>query len=211
MKHEPIARLLVERKILPESAVKKAAAEARSVGSFLGGLLELGVPEPDLVGVVADHLGIPGVDLSRTAIDLAVLDIIPRIVAEADLVLPLSSEGGRLHIALSAAEEHHDVIEELRFATGLEISAYAALPGPLENAIAAAYDAKDRGDPVWRGEGLLPDSKPGAAVVLKPAGKPAVIEDVVVEIGGDDAEAEILESVEVRTGPARILVVDDDA
>src|SRR5438067_805803 len=112
---DPIALLLTQRGMLPESVVKRVAAESRSKAAFLGGLLELGIPEPDLVGVIADHLGMPGVDLSRTSIDLNVLQIIPRLVAEADLVLPLSNEGGRLHVAVSAGEEDHEVVEELRF------------------------------------------------------------------------------------------------
>jgi len=150
---EPIARLLVARRALPEPVLRRTQAEAKTRAGFLGALLDLGVPEPDLVGVVSEQLGIPGVDLSRTLIDLDVLDSIPRIVAESDLVLPLSTEGGRLHIAVSAGAEEHDVLEELRFITGQEVSPYAALPGSLEQAIAAAYDAKERGERFWRGPG----------------------------------------------------------
>jgi DNA-binding response OmpR family regulator len=216
---ESIARVLVQRGVLPEPALRRAAAEARSKAGFLGAVLQLGVTEPDLVGAVAQELGMPGVDLSRTSLDLAVLDLIPRIVAEADLVLPLSSEGGRLHVALSAGEEDHEVLEELRFATGMEISAYAALPGPLEVAIAAAYDGKDRGEKVWRGGGLLPDAVLGVAVILPGESVEAldrgpstaeIEEPLALEVGDDDEDVEVLQSVEVRVGPPRILAVDDD-
>jgi DNA-binding response OmpR family regulator len=217
---EPIAQLLTRRGALPEAALRKVVDEARNRAGFLASVLELGVPEPDLVGAVAQHLGMPGVDLSRTSVDLSVLDSIPRIVAESDLVLPLSREGGRLHVAVSAGDEDHEVLEELRFATGMEISAYAALPGPLEVAIAAAYDGKDRGDRFWRGEGLLPDAEVGAAVILPGETAEAldrgprtaeIEEPVAVEVGGDDDdEEEVLEAVEVRVGPPRILAVDDD-
>src|SRR5207253_6334853 len=107
------------------------------------------------------------------------------------------------------------------YATGLEISAYAALPGPLEVAIAAAYDGKDRGERVWRGGGLLPDAQIGVAVILPGETVEAldrgprtaeIEEPVSVEVGDDDDdEAEVLQSVEVRVGPPRILAVDDDA
>src|SRR5438067_13839156 len=168
---EPIARLVAERRMLPEAVVRRAQSEAKSRAGFLGGLLNLGVAEPDLVSVVAEQLGIPGVDLSRTTIDLDVLDSIPRIVAESDSVLPLSTEGGRLHIAISAGVEDQEVIEELRFITAQEVSPYAALPGVLEQAIAAAYDAKERGERFWRGPGLQPDAEVGVAVIL-PGNKP---------------------------------------
>ena len=54
------------------------------------------MPEPDLVSMVAEQLGMPGVDLSRTGIDLDVLDSIPRIVAESDVVLPAHGRHGEL-------------------------------------------------------------------------------------------------------------------
>jgi DNA-binding response OmpR family regulator len=252
---EPIARLLAQRGTLPEAVLQEAAAQAKSPAVFLGSLLEQGVPEPDLVGVMAEHLGTPGVDLSRTHIDLAVLARIPRLVAESDLVLPLSDEGGRLHVAVNAAVENEEVLEELRFATGMEISAYAALPGPLREAITFAYDAKDRGESSWHGDALAADSEVGAAVILpgmrgesgpfaepSPAAASAAgaqdnletieeietvegpenlenpaeldsledLEPLELEVGGDESEEEVLESVGVRVGPARILAVDDD-
>ena len=226
---DSIARLLAERRALPEPLLRRAQAEAKTRAGFLGAVLALGVPEPDLVGLVAEQLGIPGVDLSRTIIDLDVLDSIPRIVAESDLVLPLSTEGGRLHVAVSAGSEDQEVIQELHFITGQEVSPYAALPGALELAIAAAYDAKDRGERFWRGPGMQPDAQVGVAVIL-PGNKPGTLirprtEEIFdqtheleelrdgfsLEVGhADDEDVEVLGSVEVRVGPALILVVDDD-
>ena len=227
---EPIARLLAERRALPEPLLRRAQSEAKTRAGFLGTVLAMGVPEPDLVGMVAQQMGIPGVDLSRTIIDLDVLDTIPRIVAESDLVLPLSTEGGRLHVAVSAGAEDYEVVEELHFITGQEVSPYAALPGVLEQAIAAAYDAKERGERFWRGPGLQPDAEASVAVIL-PGNKPGTLtrprteeifdatqeleelrDNVAVEIGDqeDDKDAEVLGSVNVRVGPAHILVVDDD-
>jgi DNA-binding response OmpR family regulator len=226
---EPIARLLAERRALPEPLLRRAQSEAKSRAGFLGAVLALGVPEPDLVGVVAEQLGIPGVDLSRTTVDLDVLDAIPRIVAESDLVLPLSSEGGRLHVAISAGNEDHEIIEELHFITGQEISPYAALPGALERAIAAAYDGKERGERFWRGPGLQPDAEVGVAVIL-PGNRPETLsgtrtEEIYgeaqeleelegppleLEVGPDEDDVEVLHSVRVQVGPAHILAVDDD-
>jgi len=225
---EPIARLLAQRGLLPEALLNRAQGEASSRAAFLGALLELGVPEPELVALMAEQLGIPGVDLSRTTIDLDVLDAIPRVVAETDLVLPLSSEGARLHIAVSAGDEDSEVIEELRFITGREVSPYAALPGALDLAIAQAYDAKERGERFWRGPGLRPDADAAVAVIL-PGDKPGSLsgprteeifddtmelerEELALEVGpADDDDVEVLHSLEVRGGPARILAVDDDA
>jgi DNA-binding response OmpR family regulator len=219
---DPIARLLAARRALPDPLLRRLESDSKTKGAFLGAALQAGVPEPDLVSLLSEQLGVPGVDLSRTTIDLAVLDSIPRVVAESDLVLPLSTDGGRLHVAVSGGEDEHPVIEELRFITGREVSPYAALPGALEQAIAAAYDARERGESRWRGGGLLPDTEVGVTVVLPgntpgtlsgpppPPGDPEADFDVEIDADEED-EAEILHAVQVRTGPARILVVDDDA
>ncbi len=226
---EPIARLIAERRALPEPLLRRAQTESATRTAFLNAVLELGVSEPDLVGMMAEHLGIPGVDLGHTAIDLAVLDTIPRPVAESDLVLPLSQEGGRLHVAVSAGADNYDVLEELRFITGQEVSPYAALPATLEQVIAAAYDAKDGGHALWTGAGLGPEAAAGLTVilprtsaaapdsprtdeVLEPTGDLEELREaeLALEVGDGDDEEEVVGSVEVRSGPARILAVDDD-
>src|SRR5437764_15399997 len=99
---ESIARLLTQRGVLPEPVLRRAASEAGNKATFLGSVLKLGVPEPDLVGAIAQDLGRPGAGVSSTNVALAVLELTPRIVREADLVLPLASEGGRRHDGISA-------------------------------------------------------------------------------------------------------------
>ena len=229
---DDIGQLLIQRRILAEPAVRRAQAAGQSRASFLAAILEQGVSEAALAAVLGEHLGMPGVDLSRTTIDLDVLDLVPRIVAESDLALPLSTEGGRLHVAVSAAAEDLRVLDEIHFITGLVVSPYAAIPGPLENAIAGAYDAKDRGERFWHGGGLETDPAAGVAAVapagpIAIAGQPRTDEVVVaktleservndeillLEISEDDVieGEEVLHSTQVRVGPAQILVVDDD-
>ena len=96
--------------MLPEALLRAAQNDSPTRTAFLNAVLELGISENDLVEVMAEHLGIPGVDLAHTSIDLAVLETVPRPVAESDLVLALSQEGGRLHVAVSAAANNYDVL-----------------------------------------------------------------------------------------------------
>jgi DNA-binding response OmpR family regulator len=229
---EPIARLIAERRALPEPLLRKAQSESPTKTAFLSAVLELGVPEADLVAIMAEHLGIPGVDLSHTAIDLSVLETIPRPVAESDTVLPLSREGARLHVAVSAGADNYDVLEELRFITGQEVSPYAAMPSALEQVIAAAYDAKDRGHPLWAGAALEPDAPAGFTVIL-PESRPGSADSRSAEAAQETAEEQLEElreadlevdvsdeeeveveveggAVQARSGPARLLAVDDD-
>jgi DNA-binding response OmpR family regulator len=215
---EPLARLLADRGVLSDLQLERAAAEGQSLPAYLGAVLAQGLPAAKLLSAISELRGIPAVDLEATDIPLEVLDHVPRVVAQSDLILAMSTEGGRLHVAVDASQETHDVLEELRFITGQEVSSYAALPGQLTEAIAEAYEAKDRGERVWEGRNARPGA--GMAVVL-PAGpdndeldldfdalEVVDVEHVELEVGGEEDEEEVLHSE--RMGPARILAVDDD-
>ena len=130
---------------------------------------------------LAERFGQPGVDLSTSAFLTDVLDLIPRPVAEGDQILPLSTEGGRLHVAVTSPNEAQGTIDEVRFITGMEVSIYVALAGPLERTIAGAYDAREQGGTVWIGSSLkegaplgLTIVQPGASLATPPGGTPTV-------------------------------------
>ncbi|HWE23564.1 MAG TPA: response regulator [Myxococcales bacterium] len=199
------------------------SASPKSAAGFCERVLETGaLNEPELLAVVAEQSGMPAVDLSRTAIALRKLELIPRPVAEADLLLPLSTEGDRLHVAVDATSYTQETLDELQFITGMLVSPYAALPATLDKAIAAAYDARERGDEVWHGEGLTRDAAPAIATVL-PAesgartdevdGSTGEIEALSFEVADGEpaaADEEVVHKETMRVGPARILVVDDE-
>ena len=220
---EQIGRLLVSKGHLDERALKRALlASPKSAAGFCERILESGtLNEPELLAVVAEHSGIPAVDLSRTAIALRELELIPRPVAEADLLLPLSTEGDRLHVAVDATAYSQETLDELQFITGMLVSPYAALPATLEKAISAAYDARERGDELWHGEGLTRDATPAVATIV-PAesgvrtdevdGRTVEIDALAFEVADADptADEELVHKETVRAGPARILVVDDE-
>jgi DNA-binding response OmpR family regulator len=221
---EQIGRLLVSKGYLDERAMKRVLlAASTSPSSFCERVLESGaLNEPELLSLVAEQAGIPAVDLSRTAIALRELELIPRPVAEADLLLPLSTEGARLHVAVDATAYSQATLDELQFITGMLVSPYAALPATLEKAIAAAYDARDHDEEVWHGEGLSRDAPPAVATILPAEGGPRTdeVDNPTVEIDAlafeiSDAEPgtadeEVVHKETVRVGPARILVVDDE-
>src|SRR6059058_2015307 len=203
---EPIARLLAERQALPGALLKRAQSESPTKSAFLDAVLELGVPETDLVSMMSEQLGIPGVDLARTAIDLSILDSVPRPVAESDTVLPLSREGDRLHVAVSAGADNYDVLEELRFITGQVVSPYAAMPSVLEQVISAAYDAKDRGHQLWAGAALEPDAPAGFTVIL-PESRPGSADSRSAEAAQETAEEQL---EELREADLEVDVSDEE-
>ncbi len=184
-----------------------ALREARARGEPLcSRLLALGIDEADLVAVLGERHGFPGVDLSRSAVPLALLERIPRVVAEGDLIFPLSEEGGRIHVAMARPWDDR-VVSELRFVTGREVSSYMAIRGSLLRAIAEGYELRARGAELWRGPSSAAGGPHLAAVV--PGPEETATEDELIP------DAEIVIEVEPEApahegkGPL-VLVVDDE-
>ena len=193
--------LLVQRGFATPQMIAQALEEGRARGERLcSRLLEMGVPESALASALAEKMGVPGVDLSSTVIPLEVLDLVPRMVAESDLILPVSYDGGRLHIVM-AAPNNERIVAEVRFVTGREVSLYVAVGRSIRRAIAEAYDARARGQKLWKGAAARGDA-PFRAVAL-----PAM-EEEVVEVEAME-EAEPVEAVEVRTGEIEIPIDDE--
>jgi DNA-binding response OmpR family regulator/Fe2+ transport system protein FeoA len=199
--------LCVARGIATAEQVEKAVRESRARGEPLcSRLLALGVDEGELVSILAERHGAPGVDLSRSAVALDILDLVPRAVAEGDLMLPVAHDGGRIHVAMARPWDER-VVSELRFATGREVSAYVAIRGALLRAIGEAYEARARGKTLWRGKSSA-SGVPHLAAVVPGAPAAATVElipdaDVVIEV-----DAEGLPPPE-RAVPL-VLVVDDE-
>src|SRR5512140_2977840 len=150
--------MLVQRGLATREQVEQALRESRARGEpIITRFLALGLDEADLASVLSEKHGVPGVDLSRSAVPTELLDLVPRAVAEGDLILPLSVEGDRLHLAMSKPADER-ILAEVRFVTGHEVSPYVACRGSLLRAIGEAYEARARAVPLWRG----PSSASGA-------------------------------------------------
>ncbi|HEU4384710.1 MAG TPA: response regulator [Anaeromyxobacteraceae bacterium] len=189
--------LLVQRGVVTSAVVARAEAAAKKAGLRLcSQLLAMKVcDELVLAQVLAEKHGLPGVDLSGTVVPLEALDRVPRPVAEADLILPLSLEGDRLHLAMASPRDSDKILDEVRFVTGLEVSPYIAVEGALRQAIRAAYDAREKGEALWRGARAGPGLAQ-VAVVLPGQGT-----EEVLEVSDDEVlEAEEFEPID-EAGP----------
>jgi len=217
-----IGELLVERGVVTRAAVEEASLAAHAAGQRLCSrlLASRACDERELAAALATRHGLPGVDLSRTVVDLEALQAVPRSVAEGDLILPLSGEGDRLHLAVDSPSRAEQVVAEVRFVTGREVSIYVAVLGALQEAIAQAYDAAARGAAVWRGAAAGPGLARIEAVMPR-VQEPGLVDDADVELLAaepmgdveivDSAdEGEVVATVQVLPGPTRVLVVDDE-
>lgn len=202
----PTGVLLVQRGVATQAMVDQAWRAGKARGERLcSQLLTMGVEEGRLAAVLAEKAGVPGVDLSRCVVDLALLDLVPRLVADHDHILPLSDEGGRLHLAMASPHEER-VLTEVRFVTGREVSVYVCVHSAVKAAITQAYDAREAGELVWRGAhaeaglppvlaAVLPAGATGPAGAPPPAAPAPPTAEELVELGEGD-----LVSVE-DTGP----------
>jgi DNA-binding response OmpR family regulator len=201
--------LIVARGLASVELVEAAQREARARGEPLASrLLALGIEEGELASVLAERHGVPGVDLSHCAIPLDLLDLVPRVVAEGDLILPLSVDGGRIHLAMSRPWDDR-VVAEVRFVTGKEVSSYSAVRGALLRAIAECYEERARGATVWRGRACAVPGPFLASVLagLEPVDEGELIPDAEIVIEVDTAE--LPAPTAARQAPL-VLVVDDE-
>jgi DNA-binding response OmpR family regulator len=183
----PTGVLLVQRGVASQAQVDQAWREAKARGERIcSRLLELGVREGPLAAVLSEKHGVPGVDLSGCVIDLALLDLVPRLVAEHDLILPLSEEGGRLHLAMATPNDER-IFSEVRFVTGREVSPYVCVQAAVRAAVQAAYDAREAGELTWRGAAAGPGLPPVLALALPGGAEPVQAPPAdAVEVGDDD-------------------------
>jgi DNA-binding response OmpR family regulator len=201
--------LLIQRgAATPENVVRAEAEAARTGRTLASQLLAMGAAdERALAAVLAEAQGVPGVDLSRSAIATSVLELVPRTVAETDHILPLSTEGGRLHLAVASTADAERALPEVRFVTGMEVSTYLAVDESLRRAISGAYEAAARGDAEWRG--FAASGPAGEIAVVLPGDLPMPEGDEVIEIADGDLEP-VIEADEglepPATGEARIEI-----
>lgn len=159
--------------------------------------------------MLSEKHGVPGVDLSRTAVAVELLDLIPRAVSEGDLILPLSLEGDRLHLAMARPADER-VLAEVRFVTGMEVSPYIACRGAVLRAIAEAYAGRGRDMPLWRGNACASGTPHMQTVIggeVVEAGEPIPDAEIEIEI---DPPAPDPEMAGTRHKGPLVLVVDDE-
>jgi CheY-like chemotaxis protein len=159
-----LAANLVRSGVLNPDAAARALAAAHD-GDVASAALRLGLAtEGALVRALADQRACPGVDLSKTVIPTANLDVIAPAFCRQRRVLPLSL--GKTELVLGMADpEDHALADEIRFVTGRKVLRYVAVPAALERTLDGVVRERKRGSAVWRGAQApaLPD--PSAAWV----------------------------------------------
>lgn len=206
-----MGEILVRRGVLARSEIDRALrAQGQLLLPIASTLLKMGsADEPLLVSALAEHYGVPGVDLGASVIATSVLNSIPSAVARAHHLLPLSSDPGALPIVV-ADPGRQDILDELAFATGRAMVAMVSLQMRIDDAIDAAYAARERGDAVFRGDRATSDEL--HLEILTPLGvRDNVSLDVEIPAEHLAALAERpIEPLPRKGTRARVLAVDDE-
>jgi DNA-binding response OmpR family regulator len=224
---QQIGEWLVERGLATRADIEEGLAAARKAGTRLASqLLQLGaVSESAILEALATHLGVPGIDLLNSAVELEPLALIPREVATTERILPVQVAGDKLVLAM-ADPQNGRVVEEVELISGLSVLPHVALASRLDSAIGQAYDAAARGERLWVGEGLTERPVGELLALLRPAPLDAVpLDDLAnfdsippgdfeIDIHSSTPPASAVEeevgSVRARATPPVVLVVDDE-
>ena len=137
-----LAKILKDSKALGEEDLKKAlAAAAGDGGSLSTAIVKAGLmAERDLLGIIAEQVKYPPIDLEGYMPDKKVLETLAEDLAKMHGVFPVSRIGNVLTLAVS---NPYDVVklDDIRIITGCDLRLVLALEDPLKRAVERAYNA----------------------------------------------------------------------
>src|SRR3989338_570694 len=119
---ERLVALLLQKKILsPEKLEQALKIHNEKKEKIEDCLVRLGyVSRENLLEVMSAELGIPTIHLSRYKIDPAVLSLVPRKLAEHYCLIPISSSGKTLTVAVENPT-NVNAVDDLQRLTGLQV------------------------------------------------------------------------------------------
>jgi type IV pilus assembly protein PilB len=166
-----VGQLMIERGLVTEEQLEQALETQRERGGRLGEtLVEQGaITSVELAAVLADHLGVPFVDLRAGSPDLVLAAMIPENVARRYNALPVARWGEQLVIAMANPSDVF-AVDDLRVLTGQPVIAAMAEPQHLSETLDRAYQHAHV-------ESSLGDATTDAA----PTDETSVVEDPVMD------------------------------
>lgn len=143
---QELGEILLEADLITETQLHEALGLQRTFGERLASVLvrQNILTEKFAVTYLGRQLGIPAVDLSKSEIDLGLLDVVSLELCERHLVFPVKVEGTRLQLAMSDPTDH-SLVSEIEFKTSVRIAPMIALEASIKNAILEARRALKAG------------------------------------------------------------------
>ena len=141
-----LAKKLVVDGLLDEEEAQKALAESLSKKiPFVSHIVsEKLVPSEDIALAGSTEFGVPLVDIDMLELDLDVVKLVKEDLIKKHHALPVFKRGKRLAVAVSDPTKMQ-TLDEIKFATGLNIDAIIVEEDKLEKNIEKALEAADGG------------------------------------------------------------------
>ena len=144
-KAKSVTHLLIEDGLVSQEQLLSALECKKQTGKSLARtLIEMGiVSEAKLTEVLAQHLGLDFVDLSRYRVDHTAVALLDEKMAQRHLTMPLAFDGDMLIIAM-ADPTNIFALDDVKMSTGHQVRPVVATKSDIEDAIRTYY--KDSGD-----------------------------------------------------------------
>src|SRR5690625_5244049 len=140
MKRKRLGHLLVEAGLIIEEQLAKTIKEKNANEKLGDALLREGyITEQQLIEVLEFQLGIPHINIYQHAINEKVIQLVPKDLAKRHNVIPIRIENNQLFVAMADPMDYF-AIEELRMATGYQITPGIATKDELYRTITKYYD-----------------------------------------------------------------------
>ncbi|MBV9887769.1 MAG: Flp pilus assembly complex ATPase component TadA [Acidobacteria bacterium] len=144
MKKKRLGEILCERGQLSAADLKKALQEQQGKVSHLGELLLQRnlVSKKDLALALTEVSSVEYVDCQKLQPSASVLKLIPLALAKRCRAIPISIDGKTLTVAMTEPQ-NVQILDELRFKTGLRVLAKFAFQSELSQALERIYATAD--------------------------------------------------------------------
>jgi type IV pilus assembly protein PilB len=138
-----LGELLVRENLISLQQLQKAQEEQRKTGGRIGSLLVRSgaIAESDLTNFLSKQYGVPAISLKDFDVDVEVIKLVPKTIAEKHQVVPVNRAGSSLIIAMSDPSNIF-AIDEIKFHTGYNVEPVVASEQAIKEAIERYYAEK---------------------------------------------------------------------
>jgi type IV pilus assembly protein PilB len=138
-----LGELLVRENLISVQQLRKAQEEQQKTGTRIGtALIKVGaIEESKLTDFLSKQYGVPAINLKEFDIDLEIIKLVPKDVAEKHLVIPVNRAGSSLIVAMCDPSNIY-AVDDLKFLTGYNIEAVVSSEPAVREAIEKYYAEK---------------------------------------------------------------------
>ena len=138
-----LGELLVRENLISLQQLQKAQDEQKRAGGRIGyHLTKLGfIEESELTSFLSKQYGVPSINLKEFDIDVEVVKLVPKDVAEKHQCIPVNRAGSSLILAMSDPSNIY-AIDDIKFLTGYNIEVVVASEQAIKEALERYYAEK---------------------------------------------------------------------